>query len=60
MNRPTSQTSPAGVRIPRIALAVLIALGAFGFSGAPGIAPEAAAAAPASSRVATRTCFARH
>lgn len=53
MNRPTSQTSSAGDRIPRIALAVLIALGAFGFSGAPGNAPAAAAAAPAASRVGT-------
>ena len=53
MNRPTSHPSQVRARIPQVALAVLIAIGAFGFSGAPGIAPVAAAAAPASSRVLT-------
>ena len=43
MNRPTSPTSPTRIRIPQTALAVLIALGAFGVGGAPGIAPTAAA-----------------
>src|SRR5215207_8830624 len=53
MTRPTSPGSSARLQIPRIGLAVLIALGAFGFSGTPGIAPAAAATAPASSRVGT-------
>jgi len=42
MTRPINQTSSARVRIPQIGLAVLIAISAFGFSGAPGIAAAAA------------------
>ena len=53
MNRLTNLASSTQLRIPSVGLAVLIALGAFGVSGAPGIAPAAAAAAPASSRVLT-------
>ena len=53
MNRPISHASSTRLRIQNVGLAVLIALGAFGLSGAPGIAPAAAAAAPASSRVLT-------
>ena len=53
MNRPTSPASSTRLRIPNIALAVLIALGAFVSSGATGIAPAAAAATPASARVWT-------
>ena len=53
MNHSTSREHRQSSPHPAIALAVLIALGMFGISGAPGIAPATAAAAPASSRVVT-------